>query len=809
MKQFKKKIYKNIVVIFSIFLLPLTSLAYTPLPGSPLAKNEHPRIFVTPATLPAMAARATGSHSAMYNAIKARADDLLTGTISFHSGAYSCFIYDKTATLALVAMIEKQNGNAYAVYRDRAFVYAQYILDNTNPWDMTSLYQGWSFDIRGRSGTLSLVYDWLYSELEATLKANIHTFLVNVYKGLHNIDRPSGPGQVRRSVYGTAYWLEWGSHVWFSVVLYGDGQGDKALIDDALEATNAEVHDYQIPVLNILGGALHNGWGYQLGNGGMSFSLLNLLAWQTAAGEVVFNDTFALKDYPKYFLYARKPDNTLIKINDTYDTYCSIWINAVDHYNYAHGRQTLLPLLYTYKDGFSKYIVDLKDFSYAQYEQWRNLLFYENTVAAIEPSSTLEKVKFSPGTGMLFGRSDWESDALFYTFRNRDQFGNHSDAKQNSFTIFYKGSSLAINNGNYPPGAYSSPHTKDYYERTISSNSILVFDPSETFRIFNKDLYVDGGQKFGDDSLGASGYTGGYGNLNYTQESHDASEYNTADNQYETAQNYTWIKGDATRAYNKNKVTNFVREFIHLKPDYFLVFDRVSSTNKDFKKKWLLHSIGEPILNGIEDFTCAEDLQAGEAACQGDPNAGISKSYDSNLAKITNGNARLFCKTLLPNNPVIRKLGGEGYRFWVDNANQNLIPLYYQPSVTGGWRIEVSPSTASRDDLFLHILYPTESTTTIMPETSLISSYSGDMEGALIKDPTTPRIVMFSKNSAQIENVIYLADYESTQIGKHLIVDLVPNTIYDIYKNGEKIEEKISSDHGLIHFETSGGFTTL
>lgn len=801
-------VYLLRILCILLFLVCYETFAYTPIPGSPLAANSHPRIFINPTTLATVAAKATGSHSRMYATLKSRANTLLKTDPK--SGSYSVTIFNRMAVLSLVALIEKTNGNSYSVYRDRAFFYAEYILTNTDPWNLTSKYVGGSYHIRGQTGALSLVYDWLYSDLTPLLKRDIHTFLINVYKGLHNIDRPLGTGQVRKSAYGSNYWLEWGAQPWFSVALYGDGEGDEAIINDALDATKNEVDNYMVKALNMLGGALHNGWGYQLGDGDTSFCLLNLWAWETATGEKVFTSSFSLKDYPQYFLYASKPDGALIKINDTNDNYANpTYPYGTLKWGVADARSFLIVLMDIYKDGHAKYIVDKNDFRPGGDRMWRNLIFYDDSVIEKLPS-TLPLATFFPQTGILLGRSGWKSDALYYTFRNRDQYGSHSDSKQNSFTIYNKKAPLAINDGNYPAGASGKQSTKSYYRKTISCNSMLVYDPSETFYNFAV-VYNDGGQKFGTyyADKGTGGYSPYYNADLYDQTAFDGSDWNTADNTFEDGTGYTYIKGDATRGYT-SKVSHFTREFVNLKPNLFVIYDRLTSSNASFRKSFLLHSLTEPQLNGTEDFTCAESFAtSGERACQGDTNAGISKSYDSGLVTITNGKGKLFSKILLPNNRYIRKIGGPGYRFWVDGANANIPPVGYTKSVTGGWRLEMSPGAPALSDDFLHVLYATDSATGSMPDTVTIKNSEGNMPsnnmvGVLVKNSMENKIALFSSDTsaATVTNDInYTVD--TSTASRHILFNLQTNTLYSVNISGIGTSQVQSSGNGTLIFVNS------
>ena len=77
-------------------------------------------------------------------------------------------------------------------------------------------------------------------------------------------------------------------------------------------------------------------------------------------------------------------------------------------------------------------------------------------------------------------------------------------------------------------------------------------------------------------------------------------------------------------------------------PAAFVVFDKVTSTNKEFKKKWLLHSVEEPEVNGTTTV--------------------ISRTKEGYNGKLVN-------KTMLPSSFTIDKVGGAGYESYVDGVN--------------------------------------------------------------------------------------------------------------------------------------------
>jgi len=138
---------------------------------------------------------------------------------------------------------------------------------------------------------------------------------------------------------------------------------------------------------------------------------------------------------------------------------------------------------------------------------------------------------------------------------------------------------------------------------------------------------------------------------------------------FEDRGNYLYVAGDCTRAYSPKKLEGFTRQIVFLRPNTFVVFDRVKATNPAFKKTWLLQALKRP---------------EGQAL---------------NLV-VTNGKGRLFVQTLLPAKAETRLVAaGELYSYGGKN---------YPPEKDTGpapeCRIEVSPAEPSAADYFLHVL---------------------------------------------------------------------------------------------------------
>jgi hypothetical protein len=63
---------------------------------------------------------------------------------------------------------------------------------------------------------------------------------------------------------------------------------------------------------------------------------------------------------------------------------------------------------------------------------------------------------------------------------------------------------------------------------------------------------------------------------------------------FESNRIYDYIKGDATNAYDPAKLKKFTRQWVYLKPDIFVIFDHVVTTQPDIEKKWVVVPAASP-----------------------------------------------------------------------------------------------------------------------------------------------------------------------------------------------------------------------
>jgi|GEM_PF-2484611 len=276
------------------------------------------------------------------------------------------------------------------------------------------------------------------------------------------------------------------------------------------------------------------------------------------------------------------------------------------------------------------------------------------------------------GTGTVVMRSSWEDpEGTLVWFKASSHMLSHSHRDQGSFQIYKKGW-LAIDSGQYE----ETSHRGNYAVRTVAHNSILIYRPGEALDRRKVDPVWhghanDGGQRWVPYVTSAA-------------EARDTKHYLGGVTKFETVPGaYDYVHADITRAYNcpqitteghKPKVSLVTRTLVFLRPDEFVVvLDRVHSTDPEYPKRWLLHSVYRPELDGKETFEGIIPYsrkipgKPKGVPLQGNPRGGISESLDTSMIILKAWNlgpsdGRLLCRTLLPERHVTRVVGGVGPR---------------------------------------------------------------------------------------------------------------------------------------------------
>jgi heparin/heparan-sulfate lyase len=297
--------------------------------------------------------------------------------------------------------------------------------------------------------------------------------------------------------------------------------------------------------------------------------------------------------------------------------------------------------------------------------------------------------------GQVFMRSGSGDDDTYALFAAGGILDQHRHYDATHFSIYHRGF-LALDTGTR---WNNSDNLQNYYAQTVAHNAVLIKMPGEDpSNYWNGEVYGQAGGQ--NDQLGSDVVA------------------------FETSDHFSYVAADATATYNAEKCSEMVRQLVFVPPNHFVVFDRVTSADASFGKRWLLHHANQPVVAGD--------------TWRGDQDQG-----------------RLFCRTLLPADAQLQTVGGAGHEFMADGVNY---PISGDPNditdMMGRWRVEVSPGGARTADVFLHLIQ--------VGDQSLSS-----MEANQVTEDADSAEVTFDAGS----RTVTLSFAKSGQVGGHITID--------------------------------------
>ena len=454
---------------------------------------------------------------------------------------------------------------------------------------------------------------------------------------------------------------------------------------------------------------------------------------------------------------------------------------------------------------YSRYLTGLhgREGYYAPY-RWGAPLFRGMADRDFAPSDALDSLRIFQGRlptsavfgrggfGQVFSRSDWGPQATHLSFHAGHTFAHHGHYQNGHFTLSKGKTALALTSGTY--GDYFSPHRLNYYIRTVAANSLLVLRPGETVypnRFFWENA-ADGGQRIviptGSEITSIDNWRDNLGDGNH----YEGGAISAFDN---SQPGIMYVGADLTPAYNSvdyddngdgGKVAQVTRQMIHLQEhDLVLVHDRVTATNPEYPKKWLLHTWTKP-------------ATATERVLRGSEHNGILESLDRE-ATIAHEDAVLRVVRLLPARAMLRKVGGPEYRFFVNSEGIDLAGRNMAEGVkdqpwfdTGLWRLEIQPQSGNLFDRFLVVLQVGAA-----EQFRPVSCQS--IEGDQIVGACLPNhVVLFGKKGTWKGTATYTVPEGEART--NILVDLPPNRPVHITAGEQTISMK-SSPEGMVTFD--------
>jgi hypothetical protein len=675
-----------------------------------MVRRDHPRMFFNRDTLPAVKALAMGAEAEAFAALQAR-------VAGYSAKPVETADYGRQAAEAAFAWVmtgnETQRALAQALLEASVRFY-----ERRHAEQLTIHWYSFS-----RINALA-AFDWLYNSMPEAKRKDLGARL------LDTVER-SQPTKARRAYdrenWGNAHsgFYSTPSLLWFAgLATYRDG------IDDALaERFLTQGHALFIDLLTHRRNAAGDDAG--TASGSLNYALAaypwaesNFFhSYRSATGADVTRDWPHVAYLPLYIFWNWLPGGREFGYGDAYHLDNRIRANELNLHlsNIIHGYSASRPEA----AAFAKWLVprlpreDQATFPFARFL----LTSMPDVVAAEKPDSRMPLARLFENMGQTFFRSGSGDGDTYAMFTAGGILAQHKHFDHNNFVVYKKGF-LAVDTGSRPePGQ----HLTHYYARTVAHNSILIHMPGEEMPRYwgnpapeEEPLPVpnDGGQR---KAIGSRVIA------------------------FETTPDYAYAAGDATAVYHEAKCKLALRQFVFLPPDHFVVFDRVISSDPDYRKTWLLHTVEEPRIEGAE-FTAVHE------------------------------EGKLFVRTLLPERVSTEKIGGPGRQFWSGGRNWPLPKSYRIPNdhpLLGQWRVEVSPRQSRADDVFLHVIQAADRSVARMADARPIRS--GNRPGVRISHGGAEWEVVFA-TSGPPSGHIALRRHGRTQVDRELRRDVMPQS---------------------------------
>ncbi len=385
-------------------------------------------------------------------------------------------------------------------------------------------------------------------------------------------------------------------------------------------------------------GFSYNDWGYARP------LALTCEMWRVATGQDLFSGSSFFRGQSVWHAYALRPGGTLARSED-----CSSGFRPGSNLKpFMHLLAARL------NDPLAEWIARKWKWKYVQ-KGWQEVLWRDPKIEAKSPAQlNLPLAGCFQKLGHVYFRSSWDdAAAAFALFQCGPYYAGHQHLDNNTFVI-HRGGSLAIDSGTNDYGS----HRGNYYCRTIAHNGIVVHDPDEKFS--GRAWSAEGDARGSNDG----GQMRGRGVTRTGQFKPGCPSDIGRIVDFRNGRFAAACVGDATKSYSPKKLRRAVRAFYHLRGDpkgkdaidTFVVYDHVVTAAAKFKPKWILHSIDKPEVAG-------------------------------NRFTVTRGGGLLVGQVIWPQKAQIELVGGPGKESLV--AGKNYPPSKKVDAEHGSWRIEI------------------------------------------------------------------------------------------------------------------------
>ncbi|CAI6080688.1 stalk domain-containing protein [Cohnella sp. JJ-181] len=752
---------------------PKQSGQYNPLPIPPA---ERPRVLVNKDTLPALKARLSNpAFDGVWDSINTKAQRQLTGNFPARTGTAYTNIDPRTIE------VMKSNALLYLIHGDEA-AGQKAVSIAVNMANTTQLNPdpGVIFDVARQVGNLmfleSVVYDWCYDLMTEAQRAAIRQALgIWVRTGLEY------PYPMKQND---------------KVILAGHANGEvhhqfKLAMGIALYETNPEYYndiaDYLLnvtmPGFNVMLDAEMPFEGPAYGDNRLKYIMMGNQLWKAIGIEPLTSKVGLALDRQ---VYTRRPDGFIMTEGDDFNTfYQAPW------QRFVHGNITNMIAGSVYGNPRAQNEF-LKQNTYQ--DELYYMLFFDPEAPAQSTYDTPLSKYFPAPYGSIVARTGWDdgpdskSVVAVMNIGERTQT-NHQHVDAGAFSMYYKGY-LAIDSGIYngepfpngTPDEYGQPHDLNYNKQSVAHNVVLIEDPLANAA--DQGRFSKSNQR----SVTEIPRTVEQWNTDPGYQRGTILSHAIGDD--EMYPDYSYLKGELTEAYGKTRTDNYTRSmaFLNFKDDEhpaaMIVYDNIDTPNANAKKRWLLHTINEPVREGSR-FT----------------NTVTERGYEG----------KMVTDALLPkaDDLKVEKIGGPGREYEVDGVNYPRKPgstTNIQSLEAGDWRIELSNEAPANQTRFLNVMQVMDAVDGPAPQ-DVHYSETDDYAGARIYD----RVVFFAKDFDLIDQEATIAfDGEAGQTYKVLVTDLAEGD-WTAVKEGStaSVKYKVVKDGNTLYFQGTPGTYTL
>ncbi len=500
-------------------------------------KGLHPRLHITARRIEQLKISIQTTHAEIWRKIQQQADSIVASQPPVYreldnnlAGPEQNWQRDVGNNLPFLAL-------SYLLTQDKRY------LESARQWSLASCsYPHWGIghsegnDLAAAHQLygLSLVYDWLYHELDAKTRQTVVQTLFERARVMH---RATGTQYWRNEFLQNHLWVNVASLATVGFSLFDEPGGEEqslSWIDTALTKFR------QTEMALGPDGASHEGvsyWGY-----GVEYMLKFWQLAEESLGETIWNCWW--RQTPFYRLYMGLPraswtkESTIVDIGD-----CFRW----GRYGPDYSLRRLADL---YRDGHAQWLA--RELAHANVtipiSDWLNLLWYNPDVPELSPSD-LPTLRHFEDMGIVSARSGWSGKESLLVFKcgpalghqgtlrfDYDSGSGHAHPDANHFVLFGNGEWLIRDDGYL-------------WKMTDQHNTLLV----------------DGKGQLGE------GFQWFHGKSQLTPKKVLPYVLRTSSNP-----DLDHIVGDATQAYPADLgLRCFLRQILFLKPNVLIVADDI------------------------------------------------------------------------------------------------------------------------------------------------------------------------------------------------------------------------------------------